>query len=382
MTLKTYLGIRRVPRLEYLVEFLKSVREGYNREDARRRVQRIREELEAEKAKALGKKKPRPVSGASIVPECEKMALQLQFAVRTAGGWAVTPDGQQLLECCSQDPKDFPSDAIRTILMTRLWQVYPRFGQTILAILRQPDGKVELPMRSAAGSFRDRIRKQYQLDCDVVTFNMLRELATQLGLLNWYVIEAEGERLQRVYTISCVATLGSFEELAGQPARTDSPLAACRQQIGLEIGALSIDEGVYRPHTLPTAAQVSAAKTRGYLVIEAHGDHVIIKRPHQVNVGELEQVLWETYLEKVGYRPLFPILYPKLRNEVCYRLRLPDRAFDRVVLRLIESPQRVCIYPSGGILDYASNLAHLHKYLPPKTSHGQFMIYLKIDRAK
>lgn len=382
MRLKAYLGIRRVPRLEYLVEFLKSVREGYNREDARRRVQRIQEELEAEKAKVLGKKKPRPVSGASIVPECEKMALQLRFSVRSGGDWTLTPDGEQLLNYSAQDPKDFPSDTIRTMLITRLWEVYPRFGQTILAILRQQDGKVELPMRSAAGSFRDRIRQKYRLDCDVVTFNMIRELGTQLELLNWYVIEAEGERLQRVYVISCVATLGSFDKLAGQPPRTDSPLAACRHEIGLEIGALSIDEGVYRPYTLPTAATVSAAKTKGYLVIKSHGDYVFIKRLRQVDVEELEQALWETYLEKVGYRPRFPILYPELRNEVCHRLRLPDRTFDRVVLGLIERPRRLRIYPSGGILDYASNLAHLHKYLPPRTSHGQFMIYLNIDRVK
>lgn len=382
MRLKTYLRIPRVPRLEYLLEFLKSIREGYNREDARRRVQRIREEFEAEKARALGKKKPRPVRGASIVRECEKMGLQLRFAARSAGGWSLTTDGDELLKHCPEDLKDFPREEIKTTLISRLWQVYPRFGRTILAILHQQDGKMDLPMRSAAGSFRDTIRQEYQLDADVLTFNMIREIGTQLELLNWYVIEDDGRRRQRVYAIACVATLTSFEELDGQPARTESPLDACLQEIGLEIGALTIDEGVYRPHTLLNITPVSAAKTRGYLVIEAQGDYVFIKRHRKVDVGKLEEVLWKTYLEKVSYRPLFPILYPELRNEVCHRLRLPDRTFDRVVLGLIESPRRLRIYPSGGILDYASNLAHLHKYLPPKTSHGHFMTYLKIHRAK
>lgn len=76
MAYKTYLGIRRVSRLEYLIAFLGSVRDGYDREDARRHIQKILQGVEIEKAKALGKKKARPVSGASLLPECEKMAVE------------------------------------------------------------------------------------------------------------------------------------------------------------------------------------------------------------------------------------------------------------------------------------------------------------------
>lgn len=382
MAFKTYLSIRPVPRLEYLIEFLKSVREGYDREDARRRIQQIRDEFEKQKAKALGKKKPRPVRGAAIVPQCEKMTAQLRFAARTADGWKLTPDGEQLLSDAAEDPNDFPGEAVKTTLTARLWQVYPRFGKIILAILRQPNGKMDLPMRSEAGSFREAIQQQYQVDCDALTFYVIRELGTQLELLNWYVVETEGRRQQRVYAIACVATLSWLEKLADQPPRTNSPLDACLDRIGSDIGALTLEDGLYQPHTLLNTSLASIAQAKGYLFIEAGGDWVFVDRHHEVEMAALEQELWRCYLEKVDYRPLFPVLYPELRNEVCYQLRLPDKTFDQNLLRLIEKPQRLRIYPSGGTLNYASNLAHLHKYLPPQTSHKHFMIYLKIEQLE
>lgn len=375
MTAKTYLGIRRVPRVDYLIAFLESVRDGYNREDARRRIQRIQERFEAEKARVLGKQKPRRVGGASIVPECEKMALQLRFATRSEGRWQLTSAGQQFLQI-------FPGEEARIMLITRLWQVYRRFGQIILAILNQPDGEVVLPVRSAAGSFKEIVQQRYGIDCDVLTFNMVREIGTQLELLNWYLVEEGGKQLQRVYAIVCVATLKCFDELNCHPRRIGTFLDTCLHEIGLDIGALTFDGSVYTTHTLLNATLVPTAQAKSYLVIETQGDYVFIRKRSEIGVRELEQALWEIYLEKVNYRPLFPVLYPELRNAVCHRLRLPDNAFDQIVLDLIENPQRLHIYPSGGILNYASNLAYRHKYVPPKTSRGHFVIYLKIDRVK
>jgi len=375
MVHKTYRAIRRVPRLEYLIAVLESVRDGYSREDARRGIQAIQDDFEMEKARVLGKQKPRPASGASTVPECEKMALQLRLATRINGRWELTLDGQQLL-------KDFPSEQANATLLTLLWQVYPRFGQMILTILSQPEGEVILPARSTAGSFGKAMRQKYNLNCDILTFKMIRELGTKLGLLNWDLVEEDGEQYQRVYAIACVAALKYFEALSGHPRRAGTPLDDCVHEIGLDIGALTFDNEVYNAYTLLNPTLIPTAHAKGYLVIETQDDCAFIKKREQVDIKELEQTLWEVYLEKVKYRPLFPALYPELRNAACHRLRLADSLFDRAILELIDNPRRLDIYPSGGILNYASNLAHMHKYLPPKTSRGHFVIYLKIDRKK
>lgn len=383
MAYKTYLGIRRVSRLEYLIAFLGSVRDGYDREDARRHIQKILQGVEIEKAKALGKKKARPVSGASLLPECEKMAVQLRFAARTDGHWALTPDGHQLInDLPDRKAKDFPGEKAKATLITRLWQVYPRFGQMILAILGQPEGEMILPARSADGSFGAAIYEKYGLDCDILTFKMIRELGTQLGLLNWYIVKERGKQLQRVYSIACVAMLRCFEEVDGHPRRSETRLDICLNEIGLDIGALTCSGETYVAHSLFKSSLLPVAEAKGYLVVETEDDCAFIKRRRDVSTQELEQVLWETYLERVNYRPRFPVLYPELRNDVCRRLRLPDGTFDGIIQELIETPQRLLIYPSGGTLDYARNLAHMHKYLPPKTQRGHFMIYLKIDRVK
>lgn len=380
MGFKTYLRIRTVSRLEYLVEFLKSVDAGYDREDARHRIWRIQEDFEVRKAKVLGKQKPRRIRGASIVPECERMALQLKFAVRANNHWSLTPDGERFLESLPMDLEDFPSGEARKTLITRLWQIYPRFGQTVLAILSQPEGEMVLPLRSAAGSFREIIKQKYQLDYDVLIFNMIREIGTQLELLNWHIIDTEDRQLQCVYAIVCAATLSHFEGLDGHPLRTETPLDICLRDIGLDIGALTIQKGAYAAHTLLSLAPMRNARSKGYLVIDLQSDCVFIQPHGEVDVNELEQVLWEMYLEKVDYRPRFPALYPELRNAVCRHLRISDKTFDRVVKELIKSPQRIRIYPSGGVLDYASPMAHRYKYIPPITLSGRFMTYLKIDR--
>ena len=383
MAYKTYLGIRRVSRVEYLMAFLGSVRDGYDREDARHRIQKILEGLEIEKAKALGKKKARPVSGASLLPECEKMAVQLRFAARIDGHWGLTADGRQLInDLADRKAKDFPGEKAKATLITRLWQVYPRFGQMILAILGQAEGEMILPARSADGSFSAAIYDKYGLNCDILTFKMIRELGTQLGLLNWYIVEENGKQLQRVYSIACVATLRRFEEVDGHPRRSETRLDICLNEIGLDIGALNCSGETYVAHHLFNSSLLSVTQAKGYLVIETEGDCAFIKRYHKVSTQEFERVLWETYLEKVNYRPRFPVLYPELRNDLCRRLRLPDSMFDDIIQELIETPQRLLIYPSGGTLDYARNLAHMHKYLPPKTRRGHFMMYLKIDRVK
>jgi hypothetical protein len=78
--------------------------------------------------------------------------------------------------------------------------------------------------------------------------------------------------------------------------------------------------------------------------------------------------------------PMSPALYPSLRNQVCAELCISDQTFDHHLISLIKQPQRLDIYPSDGTLSYAANLAHIGKLLPPQTSEGNFIVYLKMER--
>jgi hypothetical protein len=80
--------------------------------------------------------------------------------------------------------------------------------------------------------------------------------------------------------------------------------------------------------------------------------------------------------------PMSPVLYPSLRNQVCAAQRISDQAFDRHLIALIRQPKRLKIHPSDGTLNYAANLAHIGKFLPPQTSEGNFIVYLKLERRQ
>jgi hypothetical protein len=378
MAAKDFRRIPRVPRLEYLVELLRGVREGYNPEDVRRRAQRIRDDFEAEKARALGRQNPRTVSGAITVSEAEKMAVQMGLARRRGAQWSLTLDGEALLAHCPEDPRGFLGDDARRLLVPRIWQTYPRFGETLLTIRAQPDATIDLPMRSGKGAFREAIEDKYGLTYDLLTFIMVREMGTQLELLNWYVLEETTPRRQRVYLVADIVLLG---EVAREPVATNS--AGSRSPLWQDLASAAA--GAVSDPDLVTPCDVgglrATVRARGDIVVDAVGDCAVIRPRADVDLGAFEQALWEVYLRKVDFRLLIPALYPELRNEVCLRLKIPDRLFDRVLLDLIDHPRRLRIFPSGGELGYASNLAHLHKYLPPKTARGHFMVYLKVDRV-
>jgi len=107
--------------------------------------------------------------------------------------------------------------------------------------------------------------------------------------------------------------------------------------------------------------------------------NVFIK-DHRVTPADFEQTLWREYLKLADMIPMSPVLYPSLRNQVCAELGISDQAFDCHLIALIRQPQRLSIHPSDGTLNYAANLAHIGKFLPPQTSEGNFIVYLKIER--
>lgn len=353
---RTYLRVPRVQRLEYLDAFLNSYSEGeFNEKRAQKAIQGRIQDFEVEKAEALGRQRPRVRKGTSTLQECLKLAKHLGLIDRLKH---LKPDAMRTLD----------SDQKRSLLLERMWQIYPRFKQVVLTA--RDVGQLDLPFYNW-----DRLRQEsgclYNLDFDRLNFEAIRDLATQLGLINWYPTEGKPKR-QIVYPVASVITFTEVICLVGLPVEQETFAQQCRHQTALDMNLLTVRDGHYE-------AQASVALGgQRYLVLRTDSDQVFIK-DHDVSTEEFEQVLWKEYLGLSDMRPRFPVLYPNLRNRVCANLRISDQVFDRHLNSLTRQPRRLNIYSSGGILSH-TDMAHLVKFLPAKTPQGRFIVYLKIGR--
>jgi hypothetical protein len=354
---RTYKRVPRVQRLKYLEALLKSYKNNeFEQERAQKAIQQQIYHFELEKAKALGRKRPRTPKGTNTLQECLRLAMNLglvdRFKRPTSNATRVLDPGQS-----------------RPFLIERMWQTYPRFRHVVLTA--RDAEELDLPFYTW-DSVRQESGPPYNLDFDRLTFEAIRDLATQLELINWYPSEKRKDR-QIIYPVAFVATFSEIISLMGNAVEQETFAQQCRHQTALEMNLLTVRDSRYEAQ-----AHVST-DDKVYLVLQTDSDRVFI-RDRDVSAEELEQALWKEYLGLSSMRPRFPVLYPNLRNQVCAALRISDQIFDRHLLSLIQRPQRLDIFPSGGVLNYAANLAHLAKFLPPKTSQGNFIIYLKIDR--
>ncbi len=353
---RTYLRLPGVRRLEYLVAFLESHRNNeINEEQAQKAVQQQLHHFELKKAKALGRQRPRTRKGTETTKECLRMASQLglidsMMRLRPVASLVLDPTRR------------------RAIMLEKIWVTYPRFKQVVL---RTRDYEsLDLPFYEWEDISQDTVARVSDLGLNRWTFEIIRDLATQLELLNWYPTE---NKRQIVYPVAQVATRTELFCLSGQEFDSSTPLQQRLYLIGKQLNLLAIHNGRYE------FQPGNYFEDPEYLALQADMDQVFF-RTHDISYEEFEQTLWENYLALSGMRAQFPILYPSLRNSVCAKLHISDQTFDRHLLTLVREPQRLVIYPSGGVLNYSANLAHIAKFLPPETSQGNFIVYLKITR--
>jgi len=353
---RTYLRVPLVRRVEYLVAFLESyIDSEFDEKHALKAVQQRIHLFEIQKAKALGRQRPQMRKGASTLKECIALARHLGFVDQSMH---LRPDARKVL-----DP-----ESRRHTLLERMWQIYPRFKQVVMGV--RDAERLDLSFYGRGDAFRQEALPLYGFDFNQVIFEIVRDLATELNLINWH--PTEGKR-HIVYPVASVSTYAEMFSLAGLPVVEGTFAQRCQHQTALDLSLLTVAEGRYQ------AQAHLEQEDNGYLVLQSGSDRVYIK-DHWAATEDFEQTLWEEYLTLSNMRPRFPVLYPNLRNRVCASLLLSDRAFDQCLLTLIRKPQRLNIYPSGGVLNYAANLAHLGKFLPPQTSKGNFIVYLKIER--
>jgi hypothetical protein len=352
----TYLSVPRLHHLEYLDALLNSY-EGkvYNEIRARQAIQHEIQEYEQKKAQALRHQRPRTSEGAGTLAECLRMALHLDLIDRKK---YLKPKAYQVLNPGQRRP----------FLLKSLWQIYPRFSQVVLTARNA--GQLDLPFYNW-DEFRRQGDNLLGLDMDRKNFEIMRDFATQLGLINWYPTE---NKRQVVYPTACVAARSELIYIAGSKVSKDSAAHNCLHSVALEAGILTIQEDKYQISIDPSPL------SQNYLTLQIDSDQIYIK-DHSVLLTDFEQSIWREYLYLSNMIPMSPVLYPSLRNRVCAALALSDQVFDHLLYFLIKSPQRLDIHPSDGTLNYSAHLAHIGKFLPPQTSDGNFIVYLKIERS-
>ena len=352
---KTYLRMPRLHRLEYLDALLRSYSDNeFKEERAKLAVQREIQEFEQKKARALRRQRPRTSEGTRTLAECLEMALQLD------------------LIDIEQQPRPkmalvLDSEYRRHTLLESIWQVYPRFSQIVLTA--RDAGSLELPFYNW-DEYRKGGGDLHGLNMDRKSFEIARDFGTQLGLLNWYPTE---DSRQIVYPVACAATQLEIYWMAGESSHLQTSYHPCRHTVALETGLLAVGGNRCEDQT------ETRHTPSGYLVLQVITDRVFIK-DHDVSSEDFEQTVWREYLRLADMIPMSPVLYPSLRNQVCADLRISDQTFDSHLISLIKQPYRLNIHPSDGTLSYAANLAHIGKFLPPQTSEGNFIVYLKIER--
>jgi hypothetical protein len=352
---QTYLSVPRLHHLEYLDALLYSYQDDtFDEARSKQAVQQKIQEFEQNKARALRQQRPRIVEGVSTFQECLELAQQLGLIDRFK---RLKPSAHSVLD----------STLRRSFLLERIWQTYPRFSQIVLTA--RDAGQLDVPFYNWDEQ-RKRGSEFYGLNMDRKNFEILRDFAVQLKLLNWYPNE-NGRQL--VYPTACVATQTEFTTIIGDTVTQETYAQNCRHTIALELGILEAYEGRYR------ALHHFSLAHPDYLILNPDFERVFIK-DHTISPADFEQTLWREYLHLSDMVPMAPVLYPKLRNQVCAELCITDQAFDHQLKVFIREPQRLNIHPSDGTLNYAANLAHLSKLLPPQTSEGNFIVYLKIER--
>ena len=201
-------------------------------------------------------------------------------------------------------------------------------------------------------------------------FEILRDFAVQLGLLNWYPTK---NRRQVVFPTACVVMQNELTATDHRSANNGEYAIQCQDTTKLELRLMGTNKNHYR------ILNDELLTHPDYLILQLDYEKVFIK-DHKVPLADFEQTLWREYLQLSDMVSMAPVLYPTLRNQVCAKLCITDQTFDYQLKVLIREPQRLNIHPSDGTLNYAANLAHISKLLPPQTSEGNFIVYLKIER--
>jgi hypothetical protein len=366
--------VPRVRHLEYLLAFLDCVNNGkYDSRSLLNSMIEERTKFEQEKLRALGKGRTfdkqdllKRGKGRDLAHSVQQLANQLELAKQTTNGKLVLSEqGSVLLK------SGLGNEDTRYRLVVSMLERYPAFRQVLLAI-RNNDGKVSLPTARGKELFENEARK-YGIICDQWDYEIVRDIATQLELVNWMKDLKSVERKHTVYLICEVVTWSDITH-ARAVTKGKSFKDMCIQHFKANL----------RSHlSSPKEEILAAATSRGYIVTRRVRNPLLLK-PLATNEDGFDEALWSEYLKLTKQSPMRPIFFSALRERVCERLLMSNMAFDIQVIRMINMPStyRTKVYPGGGALPHLPGIDMLRKDLPPKTGTDEYITYLKLDRSE
>ena len=367
---------RRIPpvfRLEYLHVFLSTIADkGYDYETLREAIFNQRLRFEKEKFKAIGRGyRLKKVKSKHLVKNCRQLSIQMGFLRKADGDLLLSEDSKMFLEYGIGDHR------IKSMLLDKLLNTYIPFREALFCIRNQENGKILLPLRKEKGLFKS-FAEKYELRLNPVQFEVVRNLLTQFGVLNWRE-RRNGNRMQRVYLIVVVLKLSeslkSLNETSKFTSFTNFSVSQFIKEIAREEKP-SIEE--------MTKEQIlEEARGKGYITIPLRdiGDFLFLKNL-ETDKGKLEEVLWNEYLKLSDYKSGYPVYYSQLRDNVCQELRISDKTFDNLIRRMINKPDEfeVKLHAGGGPLPPRRDLSSMLKALPPKTGSDEYITFIKANR--
>lgn len=323
-----HVRIPRVRRVEYLLDFLKVVEQGYDRKLAEQKLAERKRIFEIEKNKALGRGRPfmeKLRRTKSLREDCQTLSTRLGFVrIEDKLNIELTESGEFFLNADDGER--------RRVLAQGLLTTHTAFSHVLLTVAKAPNSEVSLPTKKDNRSF---VQKAAPCGIEVgqTDFDVVCELASQLELLNWFPFNMNSGRYKRVYLTSVIYN----------------------------------------------NVETMNAQEKSLLLHFTYVDKSFWIGPNHVRREEFKKTLWEEYLKATRYVPRRPVFYSQLRSNVCYELRMSDRVFDTYAEEIIRSDDAYRLVGSGGSLPYSRDMASLLKSLPLKTKRGEYIVYLKMD---
>jgi hypothetical protein len=343
LDVRAHVRLPRIPRvrnLDYLRAVLKSAqKEGCSKREATLSVIEVVRSLDAAKASALGRTMAPIPKGQHLTEQCLEMGRQL-------GLLAVVGDRVTLMPLGLDVMRSMGTPLEQQIFFGRLWSTYPQF-RSVLLITCNDARTMVLPLQRSLELFASAAVLQ-GLFVDQMSFELVRDLGTNLRILNWRTKFGDRGGEQTVYAVqTCVSCEGQ-----GGPSR--------------EAEAVSIK---FRAEWLRSSYRPPSLDGTLYEYVE-----------NKMDIPPFEQQLWSSYLDLAKDIPLFPVLYSQLRDNVCEAGRISDATFDRLLASLMRNPRRLDIYPSSGVMPYSARAAVSYKQIPARMDSGDFMTFLKLTR--
>ena len=362
----------RVPTVrsfEYVFALLKSIKHKgrYDLEAAKETLARVKLRFEEEKIKALGKGKALTLEKEkertkNFVLECLRLCKATILVKEVNKDMILNTFAERILK--SEQPlRDI---GIKKLLIERLLSAYGYFSDVLFSIREQKEGKLILPLKREGRLFKV-FAEQYKLNVSQWNFEMIRDLCTELELLNWRVMP---KRQYTTYAIASMVKLSEVKKLKANTSFKGFCIASCARD--LRLTAEASEQEILRK-----------AEAKDYLTVKIREDYLLIKN-FAVDRQEFEQKLWEEYLKLCDYVPNSPVFYFELRDIICEELRISDRVFDDNIrkMSLFRDDYKVKVYPGGGAVPYNRVASVMRKKLPLKTGSDEFMTFLRLVKEE